>query len=162
MAFATSSGCVCGARCPPFGTRWTEAALPLKAFLCISSLMWAGLTVESVVLKVERSCTVLTHTWSSIAPQMTCTGSFEHNVSRKSNASAPLVQSLNVADSWAFVHLRVTPGRSNPSSFVVSRRPNSCKTCGERVGDTPVVRGPADHEELNHPLVPCLHPFCRK
>lgn len=55
MASATLSGCTCGARCPPFGTRWTEAVLPLKAFMCISSLTGAGLTIESVAFKVKRS-----------------------------------------------------------------------------------------------------------
>lgn len=55
MVSATSSGRICGARCPPFGTRCTEAVLPLKSLPCISSLMWAGLVVGSVLLKVGRS-----------------------------------------------------------------------------------------------------------
>ena len=54
IAPATLSGFTCGARCPLFAIRWIEAALPLNAFLCISSLTGGGLTVKSAVPEAER------------------------------------------------------------------------------------------------------------
>lgn len=54
MASATLSGFTCGARWPLLATRWIEAALPLKAFLCISFLTGGGLAVKSAVPGVDR------------------------------------------------------------------------------------------------------------
>jgi hypothetical protein len=167
MASATPSGFTCGARCPPCATRWTEAALPLNAFLCISSLTGPGLTTESAVPEVgDRMCCFGSHVIVDSSPndmhgcvRTQCTKEVECE-----HLAGPVVVR------YGFLGFRTLEGHTwsiagiilgcLPKAELLQRHQHGWSAVQ---GETNQSWGsPTDHEEFNHPFIPCPHPFRRK